>query len=79
MGTNVLQKGGLQWKGRVISLTFLYPVHPHHIHVDISWTITTEDSPLHIASVKTRNEKSLSAERKYDKIMIKLMNLKPTV
>ena len=43
-----------QRKGEAISLTPLY-YFPHlHRHLDISWAITAESSPLHIASSRTR-------------------------
>ena len=41
---------GLQENGEGISLT----PHQLHRHLDISWAITTESSPLHIASSRTR-------------------------
>ena len=43
-----------QGKGEAISLTPLYHFHPLHRHLDISRAITTEGSPLHIASRRTR-------------------------
>ena len=70
---------GLQWKWKTIFLTNLYPVHRLHIHLDISQVTTTEGSPLHIASDQIQTGKSLSAERKYDQNMIKLMDLKIAV
>ena len=36
--------------------TLLYHLYPLHGHVCVSWTITAENSPLHIASVRTRTE-----------------------
>ena len=45
---------GLQRKGEGISLTPHYHFHPLHRCLDISWTITAESSPLHIASSRTR-------------------------
>ena len=45
---------GLQGKGEGISLTPHYHFHPLHRHLDISRAITTESSPLHIASSRTR-------------------------
>ena len=41
---------GQQGKGEPISLSPLYHFHPLHRHLDISWGITAETSPLHIAS-----------------------------
>ena len=45
---------GLQGKGEGISLTPHYHFHPPHGHLGISWAITAESSPLHIASNRTR-------------------------
>ena len=45
---------GLQGKGKDISLTPLYHFHPLHRHLDISQAVTTESSPLNIASNRTR-------------------------
>ena len=45
---------GLQGKGEGISLTPHYHFHPLHRHLDISWAITAENSPLHIVSSRTR-------------------------
>ena len=45
---------GLQGKGDGISLTPHYHFHPLHRHLDISWVITAESSPLHIGSCRTR-------------------------
>ena len=45
---------GLQGKGKDISLTPLYHFHPLHRHLDISQAVTTESSPLKIASNRTR-------------------------
>ena len=44
----------MQGKGEGIYLTPLYHFHPLHRHLDISWVITTESSPLHIAGSWTR-------------------------
>ena len=44
----------LQGKGGGISLTPHYHFHPLHRHLDISWAITAESSPLHIVSSRTR-------------------------
>ena len=41
---------GLQGKGEGNSLTPHYHLHPLHIHLDISRTITADSSRLHIAS-----------------------------
>ena len=43
----------LQGMGEGISLTPHYHFHPLHRHLDISWAITAENSPLHIASSRT--------------------------
>ena len=45
---------GLQGKGEGISLTPHYHFHSLHRHLDISWAITAESSPLHIPSSRTR-------------------------
>ena len=45
---------GLQGKGEGISLTPHYHFHQLHRHLDISWSITAESSPLHIGSSRTR-------------------------
>ena len=45
---------GLQPKGESIPLTPHYPFHPFHRHLDISWAITAESSPLHIGSSRIR-------------------------
>ena len=41
---------GQQGKGKAISLIPLYHIHPLRRHLNISWVITSESSPLHIAS-----------------------------
>ena len=41
-------------EGEGISLTPHYHFHPLHRHLDISWAITAESSPLHIASSRAR-------------------------
>ena len=46
----------LQGKGMGIPLTPHYHFHPLHRHLDISWAITAESSPLHIATSQTRTE-----------------------
>ena len=45
---------GQQGKGTGIYLTPLYHFQPVHRHLDNSWAITAESSPLHIASNRTR-------------------------
>ena len=45
---------GLQGKGEGVSVIPHYHFHQLHIHLDISWVITAESSPLHIASSRTR-------------------------
>ena len=45
---------GLQGKGEDISLTPHYQIHPLRRHLDISWAITAESSPLHMVSSRTR-------------------------
>ena len=44
----------LQRNGEGISLTPHYYFNPLHRHLDISWAITAESSPLHIASSRTQ-------------------------
>ena len=44
---------GQQGKGESIYLTPLYHFQPLHGHLDISWAITTDNSPLHIVSSRT--------------------------
>ena len=41
-------------EGEGISLSPLYHFHPLYGHLDISWAITAESSPLHIASSWSR-------------------------
>ena len=53
-----------QGKGEAISLTPLYHFHPLHTHLGISWAITAESSPLHIASCQTWNREPLVYEWK---------------
>ena len=43
-------------KGEAISLIPLYHFYPLHRHLDISRTINTECSPLHIAKSRTRTK-----------------------
>ena len=50
---------GPHGKGEGISLTPHYHFHPLHRHLGISRTITAENSPLHIASSRTRTGKLL--------------------
>ena len=45
---------GQQGNGKAISLRPLYNFHLFHRHLDISWVITAESSPLHIASKQTQ-------------------------
>ena len=45
---------GQQGKGKAIFLSTPYQFHPLHKHLDISRVITSESSPLHIASSRTR-------------------------
>ena len=54
---------GLQGKGGGISLTHHYHFHSHHRYLEISWTITADSQPLHIASNRTqpKNPSFLSA------------------
>ena len=47
---------GLQGKGGGICLIPGYHFHPLHRHLDISWALTAEGSPLHIVSSQTRTE-----------------------
>ena len=48
-----LRFAGQPWKGEGVSLTPLCHFHPLCRHLDISWAIATESSPLHIASSRT--------------------------
>ena len=48
---------GLQGKWNGISLNPHYRFHPHHGHLDVSWAIAGESSPLHIAGSQTRTGK----------------------
>ena len=45
---------GQHGKGKGIYLTLLYHFQPVHRHIENSWAITAESSPLHIASNRTR-------------------------
>ena len=45
---------GLQGKGEGTSLTSHYHFHPLHRHLDIGRGIAVENSPLHIASIRSR-------------------------
>ena len=45
---------GQQGKAEAVYLTPLYHFHPLHRHLDLSRAITSESSPLHIASSRTR-------------------------
>ena len=45
---------GLQGKGEGISLTPHYHFHQLHRHLDTSWAITAESSPLHLGSSWTQ-------------------------
>ena len=45
---------GLQGMGEGIPLTPHYNFYSLHRHLDLSWAITAESSPLHIASSQTR-------------------------
>ena len=51
---NHLRITGLQGKEEGIPLIPHYHFHPFHRHLDISWAITTESSPLLIGSSWTR-------------------------
>ena len=51
---NHLRTTGLQGKGEGISLTPHYYFHSLHRHLDISWAITADSSPLHIDSSQTQ-------------------------
>ena len=51
-------------KGEAISLIPLYHFYPLHRHLDISRTINTECSPLHIAKSRTRTKNFIVFERK---------------
>ena len=45
---------GEKEKGEFISLIPFYHFHQLHEHLDISWVINAESSPLHIATDRTR-------------------------
>ena len=45
---------GQQVKGEAISLYPFYHFHPLHRHLDISWVIAAESSPLRIAGSRNR-------------------------
>ena len=45
---------GQQGKWEAILLALFCHFHPVHRHLDISWTVTVESSPLHIASRQTQ-------------------------
>ena len=45
---------GQQVKGEAISLYPFYHFHPLHRHLDISWVIAAESSPLRIAGCRNR-------------------------
>ena len=51
--TNILDSLDSRDRGR-LSLELLYHFHPLHRHTGISWTITAERTPLHIASSQNR-------------------------
>ena len=52
--TNIHESQDCRRRGGGISLTPHYHFHPLHKHLDISWAITAESSPLHIASSWTQ-------------------------
>ena len=52
--TNIHDSQDNRGRGEAISLTPLYHFHPLHRHVDTSWTITAESSPLHIANTPSQ-------------------------
>ena len=45
---------GQQVKGEAVFLYPFYHFHPLHIHLDISWVIAAESSPLRIAGSQNR-------------------------
>ena len=53
-GGGYLFNSGQQGKEEGISLTPLYHFHPLHKHLEITWAIIAESSPLHIASSQNR-------------------------
>ena len=52
--TNIHDSQDTRGRGGGIYLTPPYHFHPLHRHLDISWAITAESSPLHITSSRTR-------------------------
>ena len=52
--TNIHESQDCRGKGKGISLTPHYHFQPLHRHLDISWAITAESSPLHKASSRSR-------------------------
>ena len=65
---------GLQRKKDGISLTLHYHFHQLRRHLDISRTITTDSSPMHIGSNWTRaGRKSLTTKLRALKIKLKIL------
>ena len=62
--TNIHESQDCRRRGGGISLTPHYHFHPLHKHLDISWAITAESSPLHIASSRTQTGKLWSLTTK---------------
>ena len=50
---------GQQGKAEDIYLTPVYHFHPLHGHLDISWVIAADSSPLRIASIASAQRKEL--------------------
>ena len=66
---------GLQGKGEGIPLTPHYHFHMLHRHLDISWAITGESSPFHIASSQTRTRNLWLPSASYLSLSYKPSNL----
>ena len=54
----------IKWFISIFNISFYhYHFHPLREHVDNSWAITAESSPLHIAGSRTRTRNLLVSER----------------
>ena len=52
--SRIFRNHGHQEKRKGISLTPIHYFHPLHRYLDISWAITAENPPLHIANSRTQ-------------------------
>ena len=69
---------GQQDKREAISITPLYHFYSLHRHLDISWVITAESSPLHLASSRTQTGNLWSKRKSLTtKLRLVLYYLKP--